>query len=87
MVQGPKLGGADVEPVIIDAVKVVRDRFGASGLRSLVTLASDELARVEEAESRLAAIDSGGQSKPPANEPLDAADTQAWKAYTEADPD
>ncbi|WP_157987679.1 hypothetical protein [Jiangella endophytica] len=61
----------------------MRDRFGAEGLRDLMALAQMELRNVEAAERRLAAL-----SEPAAApEPVDAADTQAWLAYTEVDPE
>ncbi|WP_129668814.1 hypothetical protein [Phytoactinopolyspora endophytica] len=75
----------EADPMVVDAVQIVRDRFGAVGLRSLIALASQELVRVEEAEARLAAIENTEQPAAPASEPLDAADTQAWLAYTEVD--
>ena len=73
--------------MVLDAVKTVRDRFGAVGLRHLVTLAKDELARVEQAETHLASIDQTDPlARPAATGPIDVADTQAWLAYTEQDP-
>jgi hypothetical protein len=71
------------DPMVVDAVNGVRDRFGAEGLRDLLAVARAELGRVEQAERDLAAIDQPG---PAAAEPLSAADTQAWLAYTEAEP-
>lgn len=71
---------AEVDPLVRAAVKNVRDRFGADGLRDLMALARDELREVEEAERRLA------EYSEPAAESYDAADTQAWLAYREADP-
>lgn len=73
----------EVDPMVTTAVTNVRDRFGAEGLRDLMALAQLELRNVEAAEQRLAAL-----SEPvAAPEPVDAADTQAWLAYTEVDPD
>ncbi|WP_166346951.1 hypothetical protein [Phytoactinopolyspora limicola] len=86
MMQGSDPARPEVDPMVLEAVKSVRDRFGAAGLRHLVTLAQDELTRVEQAEAHLAAIDEPAQPASPA-EPLDAADTQAWLAYTEQAPD
>ncbi|PZF85260.1 hypothetical protein [Jiangella anatolica] len=68
--------------MVTTAVMNVRDRFGAEGLRDLMALAQMELRNVEAAERRLATL-----SEPAAAEPVDAADTQAWLAYTEVDPD
>lgn len=45
----------DVDPVVVDAVTMVRDRFGASGLRDVIALAERELAVVEAALAELAA--------------------------------
>lgn len=86
MMQGPESTRSDVDPMVLEAVKSVRDRFGAVGLRSLITLAGDELARVEQAEAQLAGIDRTAPPSERANEPLDAADTQAWLAFTDTDP-
>lgn len=73
----------EVDPMVTTAVMNVRDRFGAEGLRDLMALAQMELRNVEAAERRLAAL-----SEPAAApEPADSADTQAWLAYTEADPE
>ncbi|AYY11522.1 hypothetical protein EF847_01090 [Actinobacteria bacterium YIM 96077] len=74
---------SDTEPVVENAVQTVRDRFGASGLRTLIALANRELARVEQAEASLAILDEQEPVAEPTSEPLDAADTQAWLAYTE----
>jgi hypothetical protein len=73
------------DPMVVEAVQAVRDRFGAAGLRSLILLAQNELNRVERAETQLAAFEPEEQVQEPP--PLDAADTQAWLAYTEADSD
>jgi hypothetical protein len=40
---------AGVDPVIVDVVTTVRDRFGASGLRELIDLAHHELGLAEAA--------------------------------------
>lgn len=73
----------EVDPMVTTAVMNVRDRFGAEGLRDLMALAQMELRNVEAAERRLAAL----AEPAAAPEPVDAADTQAWLAYTEVDPD
>jgi hypothetical protein len=70
---------AEIDPLVRAAVKNVRDRFGADGLRALMALARDELREAEEAERRLA------EYAAPATDSFDAADTQAWLAYREAD--
>ncbi|MBB5786582.1 hypothetical protein [Jiangella mangrovi] len=73
----------EVDPMVTSAVMNVRDRFGAEGLRDLMALAQMELRNVEAAERRLAAL-----SEPAtAPEPADSADTQAWLAYTDAEPE
>lgn len=64
----------EMDRMVIDAVRNVRDRFGADGLRDLVTLANNELRRTEEAAERLTAAT---QSEHP-----DIGDTQAWMAFT-----
>jgi capsule polysaccharide export protein KpsE/RkpR len=38
-----------IDPVIVDAVENVANRFGAQGLCDLIALARDELARAEAA--------------------------------------
>ncbi len=48
--------GQDVDPVVVDAVMMVRDRFGASGLRDAIALAQRELAVAEAAAAHLAAV-------------------------------
>lgn len=78
---------AEAEPLVVDAVTTVRDRFGATGLRSMVDLATRELARVEQAEAKLAVLDDSGPAAAPSRDSVDAADTQAWLAYTEAEPE
>jgi hypothetical protein len=44
-----------VDPVVVEAVNMVRDRFGASGLRDAIVLAERELAVAEAALAELAA--------------------------------
>lgn len=73
----------DVDPMVTAAVKNVRDRFGSEGLRDLMALAQMELRNAEQAERRLASDESANTS----GGSLDAADTQAWLAFTEAEPD
>ncbi|NED95586.1 hypothetical protein G1H11_09705 [Phytoactinopolyspora alkaliphila] len=87
MMQGTEPANPNTDPMVSDAVKAVRDRFGAVGLRGLIALATSELARVEKAEAQLATIENAGHVAEPAQQPIDAADTQAWLAYTEADPE
>lgn len=55
------------DPVIARAVAGVRDRFGADGLRQLIALAQAEITRTENAQRAA----------------FEAADTQAWVAYTD----
>ncbi len=50
-----------VDPVIRDAVTLVRDRFGADGLRDLVLLSQQEIVRVEATMSELADLDVAGR--------------------------
>lgn len=84
---------ADVDPMVTAAVQNVRDRFGSEGLRDLIALAQMELRNVEEVEHRLATYDrpasSAGRSDAGGGDAGggDAADTQAWLAFTEAEPD
>ncbi len=76
--------GADVDAMVADAVRSVRDRFGADGLRDLVALATAEIQSSERAVADLGEIDA------PASQPesgLDAADTQAWIAYAVQEPE
>jgi hypothetical protein len=74
----------DVDAMVADAVRNIRDRFGPEGLRDLVQLASLEIDRTERAvESLGAEAEPGGTSA----RPFDAADTQAWIAYTDRDPE
>jgi hypothetical protein len=70
--------------MVADAVKTVRDRFGADGLRDLVALASEEIR-----SSELAVADLGEVSEPTSqpHQGLGTADTQAWIAYTVQEPD
>lgn len=75
---------AEVDPMVTAAVKNVRDRFGAEGLRDLIALAQSELRNTEDAERRLAAYTEPATA---AAEPVDVADTQAWLAYTEVEPE
>ncbi|TDC46994.1 hypothetical protein E1212_25445 [Jiangella ureilytica] len=74
----------EVDPMVTSAVMNVRDRFGAEGLRDLMALAQMELRNVEAAEQRLAALAEPAATAP---EAVDSADTQAWLAYTEAEPE
>lgn len=64
----------DVDRMVADAVRNIRDRFGAAGLRDLVALATTELRRAEQAVDGAAAQDTA-----------DVADTQAWMAFTGED--
>jgi hypothetical protein len=41
------------DPVVVEAVTTVRDRFGAAGLRDMIHLAERELVTVEAALERL----------------------------------
>lgn len=43
------------DPVVVEAVESVRDRFGASGLRDMIELAQRELGVAERALAELAA--------------------------------
>jgi hypothetical protein len=70
---------ADVDAMVADAVRSVRDRFGADGLRDLVALASAEIQSSERAVADLGEIDAPVSQ---AGSGPDAADTQAWLAYT-----
>ncbi len=76
----------DIDPMVLDAVNGVRDRFGAEGLRDLISRATAELGRVEQAERDLARL-TAERDTGPANTEVryDSADTQAWLAYTEAE--
>jgi hypothetical protein len=66
----------DVDRMVVDAVRNVRDRFGVDGLRDLVNLATTELRRAERAAAELAENQ---------QEPTDMGDTQAWMAFTGED--
>ena len=46
-----------VDPVIVDAVENISNRFGAQGLCDLIALARDELARAEAALKELSTLD------------------------------
>lgn len=69
---------ADVDAMVAEAVRTVRDRFGPEGLRDLVALANVEIERTEQAAAALGA----GSLEPLATQSGDSADTQAWMAYT-----
>jgi hypothetical protein len=75
---------ADVDAMVADAVKTIRDRFGADGLRDLVSLASEEIRRSELAVADLEEVD-----KPTSqlDQGFATADTQAWLAYTAQETD
>jgi hypothetical protein len=75
---------ADVDAMVADAVRTVRDRFGADGLKDLVALATAEIQSSERAAADLAEVAEPVSRADPA---LGAADTQAWIAYTESAPD
>ncbi len=66
----------DVDRMVADAVRSIRDRFGVQGLQDLVTLATAELHKVERANAELAASTSDQN---------DMGDTQAWMAFTGED--
>jgi hypothetical protein len=70
----------EVDAMVADAVRSVRDRFGADGLRDLVELATAEIRSSERAVADLAELDTRSSTPDPG---LGAADTQAWIAYTE----
>ena len=75
----------DVDAMVADAVTNIRDRFGPEGLRDLVQLASLEIDRTERAVENLGVeAEPGGATSARA---FDAADTQAWIAYTDRDPE
>lgn len=69
---------ADVDAMVADAVRTVRDRFGADGLRDLVALATAEIRSSELAVADLEASEPTSRL----DQGLGAADTQAWIAYT-----
>lgn len=76
----------DIDPMVLDAVNSVRDRFGAEGLRDLIARATAELGRVEQAERDLARLTTEQEAAPAGSDVrYDSADTQAWLAYTEAE--
>ena len=67
------------DPLVIDAVERVRDRFGPEGLRSLVELAQREIARAERAWAGLAeAVEPG---IPAAVDPGE--DTRQFQAFVD----
>ena len=74
---------ADVDAMIVDAVRNVRDRFGSDGLREMIALANREINGAERAVAGL------GTDTPVAGSAAgyDSADTQAWIAYTGQDSD
>lgn len=47
----------DVDPVIVDLVENISNRFGAQGLCDLIARAREELARAEAALKELADLD------------------------------
>lgn len=63
----------DVDRMVSEAVRNIRDRFGVAGLRDLVTVATAELQKAEVAADELAAS---------ASDQADMGDTQAWMAFT-----
>lgn len=67
----------DVDRMVVDAVRNIRDRFGVAGLRDLVNLATNELRKAEQA-----AVDMAADQR----ESADMGDTQAWMAFTTEDP-
>jgi hypothetical protein len=75
----------EVDPMVADAITAIRDRFGAEGLRDVISLATIELARVMEAEKQLSALNAEREAAAVADRPP-SDDTQAWLAYTEAEP-
>lgn len=68
-----------VDALVVDVVTRVRDRFGADGLRDLVSLAQRELSAVEQAEAGFQQIDDPST----AGSGSDVADTQAFAAFVE----
>jgi hypothetical protein len=76
--------GADVDAMVADAVRSVRDRFGADGLRDLVALATAEIQTSELAVAGLGEIGAPASQQDPG---LGAADTQSWIAYAIQDPE
>jgi hypothetical protein len=49
----------EIDPIIVDAVQHVRDRFGAGGLRDLIEEAQRELVGAEESLRELGESDEG----------------------------
>jgi hypothetical protein len=78
---------SEADGYVVDTVRIVRDRFGADGLRDLVTLATRELQRAEQAAAGLTSFEAEPESDPQRShaEPADMADTQAWMAFTSKD--
>jgi hypothetical protein len=74
----------EVDAMVADAVKSVRDRFGADGLRDLVALATAEIRSSEQAVADLSDLDTAAAEQ---DSGLGAADTQAWIAYSEQEPE
>ena len=75
---------ADVDAMVADAVRSVRDRFGADGLRDLVALATAEIRSSEQAVAKLGNLDTAASVQ---GAGVGAADTQAWIAYSEQEPE
>jgi hypothetical protein len=75
--------GADVDAMVADAVRSVRDRFGADGLRDLVALATAEIETSERAVANLGEIGASVSQQ----DPVGAADTQSWIAYAVQEPE
>lgn len=74
-----------VDPLVVDAVTSVRDRFGADGLQALVQLATEKLAEAERAAQELREYSAPVSTA--TEGPSNAADDQAWEAFVEQDPD
>ena len=47
-----------VDPVIVDAVRDISNRFGVQGLADLISFAHEELAKAEEALRKLSELES-----------------------------
>jgi hypothetical protein len=75
---------AEVDEMVADAVRSVRDRFGAAGLRDLVALATAEIRSSEQAVADLSNLGTGASDR---DSRLGSADTQAWIAYSEQEPE
>jgi hypothetical protein len=75
---------AEVDAMVADAVRSVRDRFGADGLRDLVALATAEIRSSEQAVADLGELETAASER---DSSLGAADTQAWIAYSEQEPE